>query len=88
MPVDTAVRLLANKDDRSMVRLDDVFYLTTPEKAKRLREEQAQINGEGVLGERPRNRRPTKPRIDGDWLATLRRSVANQSDTNNRTEDY
>ena len=54
MPVDTAVRLLANKADRSMVRLDDVFYLTTPEKAKRLREEQAQINGAGMAGVAPK----------------------------------
>jgi RNA polymerase sigma factor (sigma-70 family) len=50
VPVDTAVRLLANMADLSMVRLDNVFYLTTPEKAKRLREEQAQINGEGMAG--------------------------------------
>jgi hypothetical protein len=34
--------------DLSVVRLDNVFYLATPEKAKRLREEQAQIYGEGV----------------------------------------
>jgi RNA polymerase sigma factor (sigma-70 family) len=39
VPVDTAVRLLANMADLSMVKLDNVFYLTTPEKAKRLREE-------------------------------------------------
>jgi hypothetical protein len=41
VPVDTAVRLLANMADLSMVQLDNVFYLTTPEKAKRLREEAA-----------------------------------------------
>ncbi len=39
VPVYTAVRLLANMADLSMVKLDNVFYLTTPEKAKRLREE-------------------------------------------------
>jgi RNA polymerase sigma factor (sigma-70 family) len=39
VPVDTAVRLLANMAELSMVKLDNVFYLTTPEKAKRLREE-------------------------------------------------
>jgi RNA polymerase sigma factor (sigma-70 family) len=46
VPVDTAVRLLANMADLSMVQVDNVFYLTTPEKAKRLREEQAQVNKE------------------------------------------
>lgn len=39
VPVNTAVRLLANMADLSMVQLDNVFYLTTPEKAKRLRVE-------------------------------------------------
>jgi hypothetical protein len=39
VPVDTAVRLLANMADLSIVKLDNVFYLTTSEKAKRLREE-------------------------------------------------
>ncbi|HZV03934.1 MAG TPA: RNA polymerase sigma factor [Gemmataceae bacterium] len=39
VPVDTAVRLLANMADLSMVKLDNVFYLTTPEKAERLRVE-------------------------------------------------
>jgi hypothetical protein len=32
------VRLLANMADLSMVKLDNVFYLTTPEKAERLRQ--------------------------------------------------
>jgi hypothetical protein len=48
VPVDTAVRLLANMADLSMVKLDNVFYLTTPEKAKRLREEhQRDVQGMG-----------------------------------------
>jgi hypothetical protein len=48
VPVDTAVRLLANMADLSMVKLDNVFYLTTPEKAKRLREEHLRdIQGPG-----------------------------------------
>jgi hypothetical protein len=44
VPVDTAVRLLANMADLSMVRLDNVFYLTTAENAKRLHEEQVRLN--------------------------------------------
>ena len=45
VPVDTAVRLLANMAGLSVVRLDNVFYVTTAENAKHLREEQAKING-------------------------------------------
>jgi hypothetical protein len=41
-PVDTAVRILANKANLSMVRVDNVLYVTTPEKADELREELAQ----------------------------------------------
>jgi RNA polymerase sigma factor (sigma-70 family) len=44
VPLDTAVRLLANMAGLSMVRLDDVFYVTTAENAKQMREEQAKIN--------------------------------------------
>jgi RNA polymerase sigma factor (sigma-70 family) len=39
VPVDTAARLLASMADVSLVQVENVFYLTTPEKAKRLREE-------------------------------------------------
>jgi hypothetical protein len=41
-PVDTAVRILANKAGLSMVRLDNVLYVTTREKADELRDEIAQ----------------------------------------------
>jgi RNA polymerase sigma factor (sigma-70 family) len=44
VPVDTALRLLANMADLQVVRLDNVFYLTTPDNAKRLREEQEQFD--------------------------------------------
>jgi RNA polymerase sigma factor (sigma-70 family) len=44
VPVDTAVRLLANMADLRMVRMDNVFYVTTPENVKRLREEQVRLN--------------------------------------------
>jgi RNA polymerase sigma factor (sigma-70 family) len=46
VPIDTAVRLLANMAGLSVVRLDNVFYVTTAENAKQLREEQAKINPE------------------------------------------
>ena len=38
-PVETAVRVLANKANLSMVRLDNVLYVTTPDKADQLRDE-------------------------------------------------
>ncbi len=38
-PVDTAVRVLANRANLSVVRLDNVLYVTTPEKAASLRRE-------------------------------------------------
>jgi hypothetical protein len=44
VPVDTAVRLLANMAGLSVVRLDNVFYVTTADNAKRMREEQKQID--------------------------------------------
>jgi RNA polymerase sigma factor (sigma-70 family) len=40
VPVDTAVRLLADMEGLQPVRLDNVFYVTTPENAARLRAEQ------------------------------------------------
>jgi hypothetical protein len=46
MPIDTAVRLLANMVGLVVVRLDNAFYVTTAENAKQLREEQAKINAE------------------------------------------
>jgi RNA polymerase sigma factor (sigma-70 family) len=46
VPVDTAVRLMANMAGLSVVRLDNVFYVTTAENAKQLREEQAKINAD------------------------------------------
>jgi hypothetical protein len=45
-PVDTAVRVLADKAGLTMVRLDNVLYVTTHEKAKALREEIQRENGE------------------------------------------
>jgi hypothetical protein len=41
-PVETAVRILANKANLSMVRLENVLYVTTREKADELRDELAQ----------------------------------------------
>lgn len=46
VPVDTAVRLLANIAGLSMVRLDNVLYVTAADNAKKLREEQAEINAD------------------------------------------
>lgn len=45
-PVDTAVRVLADKAGLTMVRLDNVLYVTTHEKAKALREEIQREQGE------------------------------------------
>lgn len=46
LPLDTAVRLLANLAGQSAVRLDSVLFVTTADNAKSLREEQANINAE------------------------------------------
>ena len=46
VPLDTAVRMLADMAGLRVVPLDNVLYLTTPENAKRLREEQAQLDAE------------------------------------------
>jgi RNA polymerase sigma factor (sigma-70 family) len=63
VPVDTAVRLLANMADLSMVRLDNVFYLTTAENAKRLHEEQVRLNytlpGDELMA-KPAAKKPAK----------------------------
>jgi type II secretory pathway component HofQ len=40
VPTDTAVRLLAAMADVSVVQMDNVFFLTTADKAKQLRQEQ------------------------------------------------
>ena len=63
VPVDTAVRMLANMAGMSMVRLDNVLYVTTADNAKHLREEQAQINAEKAVAnpEPPKNPAPAKP---------------------------
>jgi RNA polymerase sigma factor (sigma-70 family) len=39
VPVDTAVRILANMADLQMVRLDNVLYVTTPKRASQLQAE-------------------------------------------------
>lgn len=46
VPVDTAVRLLANIAGQSVVRLDNVLFVTTADNAEKLLEEQAKINAE------------------------------------------
>ncbi len=46
VPVDTAVRLVANMAGLSVVQLDNVLYVTTAENAKNLHDEQAKINTE------------------------------------------
>jgi RNA polymerase sigma factor (sigma-70 family) len=50
VPVDTAVRLVANMAGLTVVRLDNVFYVTTAENAKQLREEQAKLKADEMLG--------------------------------------
>jgi len=49
VPVDAAVRILANMADLQAVRLDNVFYVTTPKRAAQLQAEQtrsdAQLGG-------------------------------------------
>jgi RNA polymerase sigma factor (sigma-70 family) len=40
VPVDTAVRILANMADLQMVRLDNVLYVTTPKRAAQLKAEE------------------------------------------------
>ncbi len=46
VPVDTAVRLVANMAGLNVVQLDNVLYVTTAENAKNLRDEQEKINAE------------------------------------------
>jgi RNA polymerase sigma factor (sigma-70 family) len=59
MPVDTAVRLLANMAGMGVVRLDNMFYVTTADNAKLLREEQAQINAEKPVANPEPPKKPT-----------------------------
>ncbi len=49
VPIETAVRLLANMADLSVVKLDNVYYVTTPSKAERLGKEQAQIKADKAV---------------------------------------
>ncbi len=55
VPIGTAVRLVANMAGLTMVRLDNVFYVTTTENAKNLRKEQARVDEErsGMAGTQP-----------------------------------
>lgn len=46
VPIDTAVRLLADMSGMSMVRLDNVFYVTTADNAQKLSEERAKIDAD------------------------------------------
>jgi RNA polymerase sigma factor (sigma-70 family) len=48
--VDTVMRLLTNMADVNVVQVDNVFYVTTPENAKRLREEQEKIKRNEAIG--------------------------------------
>jgi hypothetical protein len=41
VPLDVAVRLLADMADLGVVRIGNVFYATSPENAKRLQSEQS-----------------------------------------------
>jgi RNA polymerase sigma factor (sigma-70 family) len=63
VPVDTAVRLFANMAGMSVVRLDNVLYVTTPDNAKHLREEQAEVNADKPVAstEPPKKPTPKKP---------------------------
>lgn len=63
VPIDTAVRLLANMAGLTVVRLDNVFYVTTEENAKHLRVERARLNAEemaGTAGPQPATAKPVK----------------------------
>ncbi|MBV9124176.1 MAG: STN domain-containing protein, partial [Planctomycetes bacterium] len=48
VPLDTAVRLLADEADLEMVRLDNVLYVTTRENAGALRRLQQKVNQKGL----------------------------------------
>jgi RNA polymerase sigma factor (sigma-70 family) len=61
VPVDAAVRLLANMAGLNMVQLDNVLYVTTTENAKHLREEQAKLNADTAA---KKVEEPKKPASD------------------------
>jgi RNA polymerase sigma factor (sigma-70 family) len=63
VPVDTAVRLVANMAGMSMVRLDNVLYVTTAENAKHLREEQEQINADNAVKSTEPQKKPAKEKL-------------------------
>jgi hypothetical protein len=48
VPLDTAVRLLANQAELKLIQLDNVLIVTTPENVKTLREEQEEVNRNGL----------------------------------------
>jgi hypothetical protein len=60
VPVDTAARLLANMAGLSVVRLDNVLYVTTADNAKHLREQQAQANADKPTASTEAPKKPTK----------------------------
>jgi hypothetical protein len=49
VPLDTAVSLLADQAGLEAVLLDNAFYVTTPEQAKALRQEQRKANQRGMM---------------------------------------
>jgi RNA polymerase sigma factor (sigma-70 family) len=60
--IETAVQVLANMAGLRVVKLDNLFYVTTPEKAKALREEQAKMNAcVNMGGAEIKNPAPAKP---------------------------
>jgi hypothetical protein len=60
VPIGTAVRLLASMAGLSVVRLDNVFFVTTAEKADGLREEQERMEGVGPELRQPTPAKPAK----------------------------
>jgi hypothetical protein len=61
VPVDTAVRILANMADLQMVRLDNVLYVTTPKRASQIQAETKPKTEEGDIAPRT----PPSPRQFG-----------------------
>jgi hypothetical protein len=57
VPLDTAVRILANQVELSAVHLDNVLFVTTPENARKMQAEQKKVNQKG-LEERPQSSGP------------------------------
>jgi hypothetical protein len=48
VPLDTAVRLVANQAELRAVLMDNVFVVTTPDNADVLQGEQERVNGRGL----------------------------------------